>query len=90
MVGYGVGVLLLSVVAGYWVLERAETHKGDLRRVGKVLGWLIIVSSLIGIVCRVWGYATCPPGARGKMSCCPFSKPGAASSVTPTEQRPAK
>lgn len=74
MVGYGVGVLLLSTVAGYWVLERAEGHKGSLRKVGRFLGWLIIVSSLIGVVCRVWCYATCDPGPMGK-GWCPFKKP---------------
>ena len=49
---YGSGVLLLTAVAGYWVLERAETHKGSLKRVGKVLGWIVIVASLIGAACR--------------------------------------
>ena len=87
MIGYGVGVLLLSVVAGYWVLERAETHKGDLRRIGKTLGWVIIVASLIGIACRVWYAATCPPDAMGKKGFCPFSKGGAASSTIPAEPR---
>jgi hypothetical protein len=90
MVGHGIGLLLVTVVAGYWVLERAETHKGDLRRVGKALGWLIIVASLIGIACRVWCYATCPPGAMGKKSFCPFSKGGAASSAIPAEPRQTK
>ena len=86
MVAHGIGLLLVTGVAGYWVLERAETHKGDLRRVGKVLGWLIIVSSLIGIACRVWCYATCPPGAMGKKGFCPFFKPGSTTSVAPAEK----
>lgn len=81
MVGYGVGVLLLSAVAGYWVLERAESHKGSLRKVGRFLGWLIIVSSLIGAVCRVWCLA-CPSGAMGK-GWCPFSKKAISSPVQP-------
>lgn len=86
MVGHGIGLLLVTVVAGYWVLERAETHKGDLRRVGKVLGWLIIVSSLIGIACRVWGYATCPPGAMGKQGFCPFSRSRVTTPAAPAAQ----
>lgn len=86
MIGYGIGLLLATIVAGYWVLERAETHKGDLRRVGKVLGWLIIVASLIGIACRVWCYATCPPGAIGKKGFCPFSRSSVATPVTPAEK----
>jgi len=64
----GAGMLLLGAVAGYWVLERAETHKGDLRRVGKALGWLIIVTSLIGLACRVYAVAT------GKGGYCPVHK----------------
>jgi len=88
MIGHGIGLLLVTAAAGYWVLERAETHKGDLRRVGKVLGWLIIVSSLIGVVCRVWGYATCPPGATGmgKQWFCPFTKTSSATPLTPAEK----
>ncbi|MBI3088591.1 MAG: hypothetical protein HYY91_06905 [Candidatus Omnitrophica bacterium] len=66
------GLLLLSAAAGYWVLERADSHKGDLRRVGKVVGWVVIVSSLIGLACRVWAVST---GAAGcPMAICPFKK----------------
>ena len=76
MVGHGSGLLLLTAVAGYWVLERAETHKGDLRRAGKLLGWLIIAVSLIGVACNVWCLATCKT-AYGPMSkkggYCPFT-----------------
>lgn len=85
MMGHGVGVLLLAAVAGYWVLERAETHKGDLRRVGKGLGWLIIVASLIGVVCKVWCYAGYPSGAMGmgkRGFMCPFSKFGSMSPMS--------
>lgn len=78
---YGAGVLLLSAVAGYWVLERAETHKGSLRKAGRVVGWIIIVSSLVGVLCRVWTMATCAPGAMGK-GWCPFSS--SKSSLTPS------
>ena len=56
--GYGGGILLLAAVAGYWVLERAQTHKGTLKQVGQLLGWVIIVTSLIGMACRVWALAT--------------------------------
>ena len=70
----GAGLLLLTAIGGYWVLERAETHKGSLRRAGRFLGWLIIVSSLLGVACRVWYAATCAPGMMGKGGFCPFSK----------------
>ena len=69
----GVAGLFLSAVAGYWVLERAETHKGDLKRIGQFLGVLIIVASLVGVACRVWSAATCQPGSMGKGWYCPYS-----------------
>lgn len=46
--------LLLSAVAGYWVLERADRHKGRLRTLGQALGGVILVVSLVGLACRVW------------------------------------
>ena len=65
--------LLLAAVAGYWVLERAETHKGELKRVGRFLGGLIIVASLVGLVCRVWSLsAACPLGSMRKGGACPL------------------
>ena len=67
---YGVGPLLIAAVAGYWVLERAETHKGRLKKLGQFLGGLILVVSLIGVACRVWcliaGVGYCPMGKTGK------------------------
>lgn len=53
------GLLLLAAVGGYWVLERAEAHKGRLKQTGQLLGTIIIVVSLIGLVCHVWNLATC-------------------------------
>jgi hypothetical protein len=80
---HGAGILLLTAVAGYWVLERAEAHKGDLRRVGKALGWIVIVGSLVGVACRVYALATgkalCPPG---KGFFCPYTPQ---SSATPSK-----
>ena len=68
----GGGLLLLSAVAGYWVLERAETHKGSLRRSGRVVGWIIIVSSFVGLICRIACATNCPIGMPGGMGFCPF------------------
>ena len=75
---YGIGVLLLTAIGGYWVLERAELHKGQLKKVGQFLGWLIIAASLVGSVCRVWSAATCPPGAMKGGGLCPFSSKASA------------
>ena len=65
--------LLVGTVAGYWLLERAESHKGDLKKLGRFLGWLLIVASLVGMICRVWSMSgACPVGAMGKGRACPF------------------
>jgi len=65
----GAGILLLSAIGGYWVLERASGHRGRLKQVGQILGGLIIIVSLIGVACRVWGYTT---GNAGGWQC-PFA-----------------
>ena len=74
---HGGSMLLVTLVAGYWVLERAETHKGDLKKLGRFLGGLIIVASLAGLVCRLWGMASsCPIGMGGTAKrgvMCPFT-----------------
>ena len=61
---HGSAMLLLTAIGGYWVLERAEGHKGSLKRIGKILGGSIILLSLLGIACQTWGSggAACPFG----------------------------
>ena len=40
----------ITAIGGYWVLERAESHKeGSLRRIGRVLGIIIILLSFVAI-----------------------------------------
>ena len=58
MYGHGTAELLLSMVAGYWVLERAATHKGRLRALGRLIGGLILIVALVGTVCRIWFITT--------------------------------
>ena len=76
---HGVGLLLLSAVAGYWVLERSSVHKGELKRVGQLLGGLVIVVSLIGVVCTVacmaggMGCGSMGMGKGMKGTSCPFT-----------------
>jgi len=71
---HGTGLLLLAAAGGYWVLERADKHKGTLKRVGQVVGGAIIVVSLIGVVCTVWSIVTCGSGMYpAKSWMCPFS-----------------
>lgn len=74
MIG-GTGLLLFSAAAGYWVLERAATHnKGNLRRVGQIVGWFMILASIIGVVCKAYCMANCPMGSK----MCPFTPKGGA------------
>ena len=73
MLAGGSGTLLLAAIGGYWVLERAESHKGGLRKIGRLLGGAIILISLIGIVCRVWCTANgAVPGMKGRY--CPMPR----------------
>ena len=76
--GHGVGLLLLAAVGGYWVLERAATHKGGLKRAGQLVGSVIIAVSLIGVVCHVWYLVVgargfCSMGKTGKGVYCPYT-----------------
>lgn len=80
---YGVGVLLLAAIGGYWVLERASSHKGNLKRIGQLVGVAVIVISFVGIACRVWYAATCMPGMTGKGGWCPFSPKATVPSSSP-------
>ena len=80
---YGVGILLLTAIGGYWVLERASAHKGNLKRIWQLVGVAIIIISFIGVACRIWYAATCPTGATGKGWFCPFASKGAVPSSSP-------
>ena len=82
----GIGGLLLATAVGYWVLERSATHtKGNLKRVGQAVGWFIILSSVIGIACKVCALKSCPPGSKSWY--CPFGSK-ASSPYTPPQSAP--
>ena len=71
---HGVGELLITTAVGYWVLSRADDQKGEMRRIGRFLGVVIIVVSLVGLICAAWnaigGDAWCSMGKGGGL--CPF------------------
>ena len=78
----GAGALLLAAVGGYWVLERAAREKGSLKKIGQVLGAVIIIASLLGVACKVWGAAKCSTGSMGRGGgWCPLSSKVPASST---------
>jgi hypothetical protein len=66
-------MLLLSAIGGYWVLERSEVHKGELRRIGRLLGGTIIILSLGGLILRGWTACQWMKGGAGMGWSCPFS-----------------
>jgi uncharacterized membrane protein len=70
---YGFGGSLLAAVAGYWVLERAETHKGSLRRIGRLLGAGIITVSILALVCQFWGACAVKKGGQCPLMPAPMS-----------------
>jgi len=51
---HGIGVLLFAAIGGYWLLERALAHKGQMKQLGLFLGSLIIVASLVGVAVQTW------------------------------------
>ena len=59
---HGSAGLLIAAAVGYLVIERADKHKGSLRRIGYLIGGLIVVSSIFGLTyaisCKTgaWGY----------------------------------
>ena len=91
---HDVGVLLLSVVAGYWVLERSSSHKGELQRVGRLLGTVVIAVSLIGLgyaIANVAAYSMsyCPMGKSAMTGrYCPFTKMAPRASFSTPSMKP--
>ena len=85
MMGHGLVGLLLTAVAGYWVLERASSHKGQLQKVGFAVGSIVIVASLLGAVCSIWCMGTaksgmCPFGGKmGRGAYTPYTSPAPSS-----------
>jgi hypothetical protein len=73
---------LFSLAVGYWVLALADKEKNLTKKIGKWIGWIIIVVSVCGMLCATafcmkccgggkcnmtkWG---CPMGSKGMMDC---------------------
>lgn len=82
---HGTGLLLLSAIGGYWVLERAELQKKGLKKAGRLIGWAVILVSAIGTICNVWCAASGSWCGKGGMKgvFCPFSSKMPPTSPTP-------
>jgi hypothetical protein len=46
-----IAAYLISMAVGYWVLTLAAKEKGANQKIGKWIGWIIIVISLFGPLC---------------------------------------
>ena len=75
----GKGLLLIALAVGYYVLIIADKEKKQTKLLGQIIGWIIIVASLLGIWCYVQQCiqeggvgAACP--FTGKMMTPPSSK----------------
>ena len=77
MMTHGVSLLLISAAAGYWVLTMAGKEKGGVKQLGRWLGLILIVVSLLGAACKVYCLTNCPKGKAGWMGkACPFTGKG--------------
>ena len=78
---HGVATLLISAAAGYWVLTLAAKEKNRLKKLGQLVGLVIIVVSLAGAACKIYcqigcgSKSYCPPGAMSSPEgkACPFT-----------------
>ena len=77
---HGVSSLLITSAVGYWVVTQAQKEKGQVKKLGQLLGAIIVLVSLVGVGCKIYVLATgCPPG---KMTC-PYAGKTGSSSAQP-------
>ncbi len=71
-----ISALLIASGVGYWVLTTASKEKGTLRKLGQILGLLIIAASVAGAACKIaCAVQACNASGgygAGKMAC-PFT-----------------
>ena len=63
-----VGLYALLAALGYWVLQHsAKETAGYIKRTGQALGWALIVTGLLGVLCGVVSHAKsiCNKGCSG-------------------------
>lgn len=52
--GLGTTLLLVTLAIGYWVLRTSKSDTGWLRWIGWGAGWVILIASLGGLVCKAY------------------------------------
>ena len=60
-----ISVVLLTIVAGFIVLEKSSKLDGTLKKTGSIIGWVVIVISTLMLLCSL----CCAVACRGKMMC---------------------
>lgn len=74
---------LIALAVGYYVLLAAAKEKKETKRLGQVIGWIIIIFSVLGIWCSA---QICFQTGKGDYSC-PFSGKGKAMQQSPTQSK---
>lgn len=81
---------LISLAVGYWVLRTAEGDKGKIQKIGRWIGWVIVIASAGGFLCTTL-YRWCAWQSGSKAYCpissrmCPVSKPSQADVAVPSK-----
>lgn len=72
-------LLLATLALGWWVLRAAKSDAGWLKRVGQLVGWIVLLGSAAAFACtfRCHKKSACPAGGAGLHRC-------------PTEESPAQ
>jgi hypothetical protein len=73
-----IAAYLLTLAVGYWVLTLAEKEKGLNKKIGKFVGWAILIVSLVGPLCLAASCLVCHSrgDACSTSSSCPWSGHG--------------
>ena len=69
---------LFTLALGYWILTLAEKEKNLNKRIGKWIGWIIMVVSICGCLCSAACHMCChsKPGCCSSMWGCPMQQGG--------------
>lgn len=78
MLTHRIVAYLVSLAVGYWVLTLADKQNGFTKTLGRVIGWIILVVSLLGPLCLAGKAVFCysnPYDCRPSESC-PWNEGG--------------
>ena len=71
--GFGVPLYLVTLALGYWVLRTAESQGKELKKIGQVIGVVIVLVSGVGLLCKAyWAWRSCCARS-SSLGFCPYS-----------------